>query len=79
MENRHSVSDEAAPSWKYAVPTIWLHWIAALLIIGLLCIGRYMMSIEDKPGSDWYFDQHKSFGLDSLENSGVLSMSKLLC
>jgi cytochrome b561 len=52
MENRHSVSDEAAPNWKYAVPAIWLHWISARLIIGLLCIGRYMMSIEDKPGSE---------------------------
>lgn len=41
MENRHSVSDEVAPSWQDAVPAIWLHWISALLIIGSLCIGWY--------------------------------------
>ncbi|MYM71992.1 cytochrome b [Duganella sp. FT134W] len=63
MENRHSISTKADRSWKYAAPAIWLHWISALLVIGLLCIGWYMMSIEDEPGSAWYFDQHKSFGL----------------
>jgi cytochrome b561 len=49
--------------WKYRRPAIWLHWLCALLIVGLLCLGWYMMAIEDDPGSGWYFDQHKSFGL----------------
>jgi cytochrome b561 len=35
----------------------------AVLIAGLVGIGWYMMSIEDDPGSDWYFNIHKSFGI----------------
>ena len=48
--------------WKYATPAVLLHWVLATLIMGLLGIGWYMMSIEDTPGSDWYFNVHKSFG-----------------
>jgi cytochrome b561 len=39
------------------------HWLVAILIIGMLPLGWYMMSIEDDPGSDWYFMLHKSIGL----------------
>jgi cytochrome b561 len=35
----------------------------AILISSLVGIGWYMMSIEDDPGSDWYFNIHKSFGI----------------
>ena len=28
----------------------------------MLGLGWYMMSIEDSPGSDWYFNLHKSIG-----------------
>ncbi|GGC64048.1 cytochrome b [Undibacterium terreum] len=63
MEKRSNFGALADHNWKYPKPAIWLHWISALLIVGLLCVGWYMMSIEDEPGSDWYFNQHKSFGL----------------
>jgi cytochrome b561 len=49
--------------WRYARPAVLLHWILAVLIASLLGIGWYMMSIEDDPGSDWYFDLHKSIGI----------------
>ncbi|MES2163115.1 MAG: cytochrome b [Pseudomonadota bacterium] len=63
MDKQMNVTPAVDRSWKYQRPAIWLHWISALLIIGLLGVGWYMMSIEDEPGSGWYFDQHKSFGL----------------
>ncbi|MYM98537.1 cytochrome b [Duganella vulcania] len=49
--------------WRYGRLAVWLHWLCAALIVGLLGVGWYMMAIEDEPGSGWYFDQHKSFGL----------------
>jgi cytochrome b561 len=52
-----------AGRWRYSGPAIALHWILALLLAAMLAIGWYMMSIEDDPGSAWYFDLHKSFGV----------------
>lgn len=49
--------------WKYGKPAVLLHWTIALLIVGLLGLGWFMMAIEDDPGSKWYFDLHKSLGL----------------
>ncbi|MDY7540711.1 cytochrome b [Undibacterium sp. RTI2.1] len=63
MAKHINFGTESEHNWKYHKPAIWLHWVSALLIIGLLCVGWYMMSIEDEPGSGWYFDQHKSFGI----------------
>jgi cytochrome b561 len=40
-----------------------IHWLMTILIIGMLGLGWYMMSIEDDPGSDWYFMVHKSIGI----------------
>ena len=50
-------------AWRYGLPAIFLHWILAILITGMVCLGWYMMSAEHDPGSRWYFDLHKSFGL----------------
>lgn len=49
--------------WHYDAITRLLHWIIALLLIGLVCVGFYMTSIEHDPNSAWYFNMHKSFGL----------------
>jgi cytochrome b561 len=46
----------------YATPAKWLHWLLAILLIGMVGLGWYMMDIEDTPGSDWYFNLHKSIG-----------------
>ncbi len=50
-------------NWHYDVIARLLHWVIALLLIGLISIGWYMMYIEDQPNSGWYFNLHKSFGL----------------
>ena len=55
--------NDSTTRWHYARPAVLLHWMLAPLILGMLALGWYMMSIEDQPGSDWYFDLHKSIGL----------------
>lgn len=47
----------------YAPLAVWLHWTLALLIIGMIGLGWYMLSIEDDPGAGWFFNLHKSIGL----------------
>ena len=49
--------------WRYGRPAVLLHWLVAILIAGLLGLGWYMMSIEKEPGSEWYFNLHRSLGL----------------
>ena len=48
---------------SYAPLAIFLHWTLAVLIIGMIPLGWYMLSIEDSPGSEWYFKLHKSIGV----------------
>ncbi len=49
--------------WKYSPPAVILHWLVGLMIVTLFCLGWYMMEIEKQPGSDWYFNLHRSLGL----------------
>ena len=49
--------------WRYHKIARVIHWLMALLLIGLIGLGWYMVSIEDQPNSAWYFKLHKSFGL----------------
>lgn len=60
---KHEMNLLDASRWHYAKPAVLLHWVMAVLIASLLGIGWYMMSVEDEPGSDWYFDIHKSLGI----------------
>ena len=53
----------APAPWRYGRPAIVLHWTLALLLTLTVALGWYMMSIEDAPGSEWYFDLHKSIGI----------------
>ena len=53
----------APPAWRYRATAIVLHWGLALLFTAMVALGWYMLSIEDEPGSGWYFDLHKSIGL----------------
>jgi cytochrome b561 len=50
-------------TWRYTGTAIALHWGIALLIAFIAALGWYMMSIEDEPGSGWYFNLHKSLGI----------------
>ena len=49
--------------WRHAAPARLLHWLMAVLIPVMLALGWTMMEIEDDPGSDVYFNLHKSLGL----------------
>lgn len=62
MSNQE-VNSTGAAAWRYGAPAILIHWLMAFLIASLVAIGWYMMSIEDDPGSKWYFDLHKSVGI----------------
>jgi cytochrome b561 len=48
---------------QYGTPAKWLHWILAILLIGMVGLGWYMMEVEHTPGGAWYFNLHKSIGL----------------
>jgi cytochrome b561 len=58
-----SVAPRRSAPWHHDRLTVVLHWTLAALITALAALGWFMMAIEDDPGSRWYFDQHKSFGL----------------
>ena len=47
----------------YSYPAKFLHWTLALLLPVQIGMGWYMLSIEDQPGSGWYFALHISLGL----------------
>lgn len=49
--------------WRYSRLAVALHWTLAVLLAGMVILGWFMMSVEDEPGSDWYFAQHKSVGI----------------
>jgi cytochrome b561 len=49
--------------WHYAPAAVALHWLLAALILCQVGIGLYMMSIEDDPGADAWFNLHKSVGI----------------
>lgn len=53
----------ATGTWTYARPALALHWILAVSLTGMVALGWFMISIEDDPGSDWYFNLHKSIGI----------------
>ncbi len=48
---------------SYSPLAIFLHWVLAIMLIGMIALGWYMMSVEDSPGSEWYFMLHKSIGV----------------
>ena len=57
------ISTYPTERWKYTSTAQFLHWILAILIVGMIGLGWYMMSIEKQPNSDSYFNLHKSIGL----------------
>ena len=48
---------------RYSPTAVALHWLLAILLIGLIGVGWYMLSIEDEPGSGQFFTLHKSIGI----------------
>jgi cytochrome b561 len=61
-------------SERYTSSAIALHWVIALLIIGMLLLGLYMVGIpKGTPDRAFYFNLHKSFGV----LAGVLILLRL--
>jgi cytochrome b561 len=58
-----NIHSSEIPKFVYTRLSRSLHWLMAILVIGMLALGWFMMSIEKDPGSDWYFMVHKSIGL----------------
>ena len=56
---------DAAPSQtlRYSSTAAALHWLLAILLVGMIGVGWYMLSIEDQPGSGQLFSLHKSVGI----------------
>ena len=51
-------------SEQYSLTAIALHWLMALLIIGMLLLGYYMVDLpKGTPNRADYFNLHKSFGV----------------
>ena len=65
---------QKTPAFVYTRTARALHWLMAILIAGMLALGWYMLSIENDPGSDWYFTLHKSIGIVVL----ILAVLRLL-
>jgi cytochrome b561 len=63
MDNAPLVDPVARAPWRYSGAAIALHWILAILITLTTAIGWRMMWIEHEPGSEQWFDLHKSIGL----------------
>ncbi len=48
---------------RYRLPAILLHWLSAVLIIGLFLIGWYMVDLPRGPDKGFWIALHKSIGL----------------
>jgi cytochrome b561 len=58
------LTEKNAGAGKYTLLAVTLHWVMALLIIGLLVLGYYMVDIpKGVPDRASYFNLHKSFGV----------------
>ena len=51
----NNLTQTQKPKAAFTATARGLHWLMSVLIVGMLALGWYMMSIEDEPGSDWYF------------------------
>ena len=46
----------------YGLVAIMLHWVMAIIIIGLLCLGLYMTGLPTSPQKIKFYGWHKEFG-----------------
>lgn len=48
---------------RYGIVAILFHWVMALIVIGMLCVGLYMTDLKPGPEKFKFYDWHKEFGL----------------
>ena len=58
----YAIDDSPA---RYAAPLRWLHWIIALLVVGLLFVGGWLKYFEppDGPFKEFLYEMHESTGI----------------
>jgi cytochrome b561 len=52
-----------APAEKYTRTAMLIHWVVALLVMGLVGLGWFMVDLPQGPDRSYYFGLHKSLGL----------------
>lgn len=54
-------------SQRFGAVSMTLHWVIAVMVIGLLCVGIYMTDLPDSdPNKFQLYQLHKSFGITVL-------------
>jgi cytochrome b561 len=48
---------------RYGIVAITLHWLIAVIVICMLCVGLYMVTLKAGPFKNDLFGYHKEFGL----------------
>lgn len=72
--DKMSALPDTAGEVRYTLPAIALHWVIAVLVIGMLILGYTMVDIpKGVPGRAVYFNLHKSLGV----LAGVLILLRL--
>lgn len=74
MGRSHSISldvlapqNAAAKPERYSMPAIVLHWAMAVLLVGQVAVGLYMVELPKRtPEVAYFYGLHKSFGLIAL-------------
>ena len=57
----HTTAGAERPA-TYSAASKWLHWIMALLILGLIPAGITLLNLPDGPTKDFMYDAHRSTG-----------------
>ncbi|WP_131781058.1 cytochrome b [Legionella gresilensis] len=50
-------------SSHYGLVAIILHWLLAIIVIAMLCVGLYMVSLDTSPEKLRLYGLHKAFGV----------------
>ena len=61
---------------RYSSTAIIIHWLMAVMIISMICLGIYMVDLpKDSDERSWFFSLHKSIGL----TLALLATIRLAC
>ena len=61
-----SISLPAAQIARYSWQAMLLHWLLAVIVIGMLCLGYLLDDMPRGPTKVFYVDLHRSFGILAL-------------
>ena len=61
-----SISTPAAAASRYSWQAMLLHWLLAIIVIGMLSLGYLLDDMARGPTKDFYVDLHRSFGVLAL-------------